>query len=270
MYRWRTGYSGAIRKYSNLIKVKIAEDSNSAIFTILLKEGKTLKQKVIENPKELSFIFKDGQKILTGGFGLSGTPFTIIDVIADKNVKRLHIVSNNLGDNGMGLHKLFINGQIEKAIGSFFTINREAVIAWSKGELLIDLLPQGTLAEAIRCGGAGIGGFYTKTAVGTELAEGKEERVIDGERYIFEKAIKGDVAIIRAKKADRLGNLIYHTTGRNFNPMMATAADLVIAEVDEIVEVGEIDPEHIITPHVYVDYIIQTTYTKEGAQYVKH
>ncbi|RHW38226.1 CoA transferase subunit A [Lysinibacillus yapensis] len=228
-----------------------------------------MKQKFVKDPSTLMPLFKDGQKILAGGFGISGTPLTIIDVIAASNVKNLKIVSNNLGDNGIGLHQLFIRGQIKKAIGSFFTMNREAVLAWTKGELQIDLLPQGTLAEAIRCGGAGIGGFYTKTAVGTELANGKEERVIDGERYIFEKAIKGDVAIIRAKKADQLGNLIYHTTARNFNPMMATAADVVIAEVDEIVEVGEIDPEHVVTPHVYVDYIIQTAYQKEGGQYVK-
>lgn len=125
------------------------------------------------------------------------------------------------------------------------------------------------MAEAIRCGGAGIGGFYTKTAVGTELAKGKEERVIDGERYIFEKAIKGNVAIIRANKADRLGNLTYHATARNFNPIMATGADIVIAEVDEIVEVGEIDPEHVVTPHVYVDYIIRTEYKKEGDRFVR-
>lgn len=228
-----------------------------------------MKNKVVQSVSDLKSIFKDKQKILAGGFGLSGSPLTVLDMIAETNVKGLHIVSNNLGDHGIGLHKLFIQGQIEKAIGSFFTMNREAVVAWSEGKLDIELLPQGTLAEAIRCGGAGIGGFYTKTAVGTELAKGKEEREIDGERYIFEKAIKGDVAIIRAKTADRLGNLTYHTTARNFNPMMATAADIVIVEVDEIVETGELDPESIITPHVYVDYIIQTAYTKAGDQYVK-
>ncbi|MEK4255387.1 CoA transferase subunit A [Ureibacillus sp. FSL K6-2830] len=228
-----------------------------------------MKQKIVDNPYELSSIFQDGQTILVGGFGIVGTPLTIIDVICETDVKHLHVVSNNLGDYGMGLHQLFIQGKIDKATGSFFTINKEAVIAWSKGELEIDLLPQGTLAEAIRCGGAGIGGFYTKTAVGTELAKGKEERVIDGERYIFEKAIKGNVAIIRANKADRLGNLTYHATARNFNPIMATAADIVIAEVDEIVEVGEIDPEHVVTPHVYVDYIIRTEYKKEGDRFVR-
>ena len=228
-----------------------------------------MKQKIVENPKNLASLFKDGQTILTGGFGIVGTPLTIIDVISETDVKHLHVVSNNLGDYGMGLHQLFMQGKIDKATGSFFTINKEAVIAWSKGELDIDLLPQGTLAEAIRCGGAGIGGFYTKTAVGTELAKGKEERIIDGERYIFEKAIRGDVAIIRAHKADRLGNLTYYKTARNFNPMMATATDIVIAEVDEIVEVGELEPEHIVTPHVSVDYIVKTEYTKEGDRFVK-
>lgn len=228
-----------------------------------------MKDKVVHSVSDLKSIFKDNQKILAGGFGLSGSPLTVIDTIAQTDVKGLHVVSNNLGDHGIGLHKLFIQGQIDKVIGSFFTMNREAVIAWSEGKLDIELLPQGTLAEAIRCGGAGIGGFYTKTAVGTELAKGKEEREIDGERYIFEKAIKGDVAIIRAKTADRLGNLTYHTTARNFNPMMATAADIVIAEVDKIVEVGELDPEVIVTPHVYVDYIIQTAYSKAGDQYVR-
>ncbi|USK87563.1 CoA transferase subunit A [Peribacillus asahii] len=224
--------------------------------------------KVIES-SEIRKYFKSGDQILTGGFGLSGTPLTIIDELLETDISDLSIVSNNLGDNGQGLHKLFMQGKIKKAIGSFFTINREAVIAWSKGELDIELLPQGTLAEAIRCGGAGIGGFYTKTAVGTELAIGKEEKIIDGEKYIFEKAIKGDVAIIKAAKADRLGNLVYHTTARNFNPMMATAAKIVIAEVDEIVEVGELDPEYIVTPHAYVDYVIQSNYSKVGSEYVE-
>ena len=224
--------------------------------------------KVIES-HEIRKLFKSGDQILSGGFGLSGTALTVIDELLETDITDLTVVSNNLGDLGQGLHKLFIQGKIKKAIGSFFSINREAVIAWSKGELEIELLPQGTLAEAIRCGGAGIGGFYTKTAVGTELAEGKEERVIDGERYIFEKAIKGDVAIIKAAKADRLGNLVYHTTARNFNPMMATAGEIVIAEVDEIVEVGDLDPEYIVTPHAYVDYVVQSKYSKVGSEYVE-
>lgn len=228
-----------------------------------------MKNKIVQELQDLRPLFQNNQRILAGGFGLSGSPLTIIDEIACTDVTGLEVVSNNLGDHGIGLHKLFMQGQIQKAIGSFFTMNREAVVAWSNGELDIELLPQGTLAEALRCGGAGIGGFYTKTGVGTELAKGKEEREIDGERYIFEKAVKGDVAVIRAKKADKLGNLTYHTTARNFNPMMATAASVVIAEVDEIVEVGELDPETIVTPHLYVDYIVQTKYKKEGDFYVE-
>ena len=218
---------------------------------------------------EIHKFFKDGDQILTGGFGLSGTPLTIIDELLKTDIQDLTVVSNNLGDLGQGLHKLFMQGKIKKAIGSFFSINKEAVVAWSKGELEIDLLPQGTLAEAIRCGGAGIGGFYTRTGVGTELSEGKEEREIDGERYIFEKAIKGDVAIVKAAKADKYGNLVYHTTARNFNPVMATAGKIVIAEVDEIVEVGELDPEYIVTPHAFVDYIVLSNYSKVGSEYVE-
>lgn len=219
--------------------------------------------------EEIRHILKSDMRILVGGFGISGTPLSVLDQVLHTDIENLEIVSNNLGDNGMGLHKVFMEGKIKKAIGSFFTINKEAVLAWSKGELEIELLPQGTLAEAIRCGGAGIGGFYTKTAVGTALTKDKEIREIDGQRYVFEKGIRGDVALIKAAKADRLGNLVYHTTARNFNPVMATAADFVIAEVDEIVEVGELDPEHIVTPHIYVDYIVQSTYIKEGSEYVE-
>lgn len=212
---------------------------------------------------------RDDMTILVGGFGATGSPLTILDEVAQFNIQGLTIVSNNLGENGQGLHKVFVKGQIKKAVGSFFTINKEAVQAWSNGELEIELIPQGTLAEAIRCGGAGIGGFYTKTAVGTALAKNKEHREIKGQQYIFEESITGDVALIRAHKADRLGNLIYHETARNFNPMMATAADVVIVEVDEIVEVGELNPETIVTPSVYIDYIVQTAYTKEGDAYVR-
>ncbi|MEW5550805.1 CoA transferase subunit A [Peribacillus frigoritolerans] len=225
-------------------------------------------KKVIE-ASEVRNLVKSGDKLLVGGFGLSGSPLTIIDELLETDISDLTVVSNNLGEDSLGLHKLFVQGKIKKIIGSFFTTNKPAVTAWQKGELEIDLIPQGTLAEAIRAGGAGIGGFYTKTAVGTELVAGKEEREIDGERYIFEKAIKGDVSLVRAAKADKLGNLIYHTTARNFNPMVATAGKVVIAEVDEIVEVGEIDPEYIVTPHAYVDYIIESKYVKKGGKYVE-
>lgn len=223
----------------------------------------------IKEVGELEALFKDHMRLLVGGFGISGTPLTVLDAVAKFKAGSYEVVSNNLGDEGQGLHKVFTAGKIAKAVGSFFTINKEAVIAWSKGELEIDLLPQGTLAEAIRCGGAGIGGFYTPTAVGTRLAEGKELREIDGIRYLFEKAIKGDIALIKASKADKAGNLVYHTTARNFNPIMATAAHVVIAEVDEIVEVGELGPEEILTPHIFVDYLVKSKYVKHGGAYVE-
>ncbi|MGN4128184.1 CoA transferase subunit A [Lysinibacillus sphaericus] len=223
----------------------------------------------LRKAEELAFLFKDSMRLLVGGFGISGTPLTLLDAVAQFEAGNYEVVSNNLGDDGKGLHKVFEAGKIEKAIGSFFTINKEAIMAWSLGKLKIDLIPQGTLAEAIRCGGAGIGGFYTPTAVGTRLAEGKEVREIDGVRYLFEKAIKGDIALIKAAKADKAGNLVYHTTARNFNPIMATAAEVVIVEVDEIVEIGELSPEEIVTPHIFVDYVIESKYIKQGGTYVE-
>ncbi|MGX6444371.1 CoA transferase subunit A [Neobacillus sp. K501] len=212
-----------------------------------------------------------GDRVLVGGFGLCGTPFTLIDTITESDhARELTIISNNLGEAGKGLGKLLISKHIKKAVGSYFTSNRDAVKAWKSGELEIELIPQGTLAEAIRAGGAGIAGFYTKTAVGTKLAEGKEERVFDGERYLFVRGIKADVALIKAAKADTMGNLIYSKTARNFNPMMATAAKIVIAEVDEIVEAGSFDPEQIVTPHSYVDIVvINDRYEKVGGVYVE-
>src|SRR5207245_4455308 len=148
-------------------------------------------------------------------------------------------------------------GQLRKAIGSFFTSNPEVAAAHREGRLEVQLLPQGTLAEGIRCGGAGIPAFFTRTAAGTVLAEGKETRVFeDGRSYVLERALHADVALVRAFRADRLGNLVYRKTARNFNPMMATAADLVLAEVDEVVEVGELDPDAVVTPHLYVDVVV--------------
>lgn len=212
-----------------------------------------------------------GDELLVGGFGLCGTPFTLIDTIAESDhARELTIISNNLGEAGKGLGKLLISKHIKKAVGSYFTSNRDAVKAWKSGELEIELIPQGTLAEAIRAGGAGIAGFYTKTAVGTKLAEGKEEREFDGERYLFIRGIKADVALIKAAKADTMGNLVYSKTARNFNPMMATAAKLVIAEVDEIVEAGTLEPEQIVTPHSYVDILVlNDRYEKIGGEYVE-
>ncbi|PKR77887.1 succinyl-CoA--3-ketoacid-CoA transferase [Halalkalibacillus sediminis] len=225
-------------------------------------------QKFIDYSQAISLI-KDDDTLLVGGFGLSGTPLSLIDYLSESGKQRLTVISNNLGEVGKGLGKLLVTGNLRKACGSYFTTNRDAVKAWSEGDLEIELIPQGTLAEAIRCGGAGIGGFYTKTALGTDLAKGKEEKEIDGEKYILEKAIRGNVSIIKALKADTLGNLVYDNTARNFNAVMATASDIVIAEVDEIVEPGELEPLDIVTPHLFVDYVVKTEYVKKGGVYVE-
>ncbi|MFS0599137.1 CoA transferase subunit A [Peribacillus frigoritolerans] len=211
---------------------------------------------------------KNGHTLMVGGFGLIGAPLTLIDGLAKKDVAGLTVISNNLGEKGKGLGALLSQKKINKAIGSYFTSNREIGEFYQRGEIELELLPQGTLAESIRAGGAGIGGYYTKTGVGTDLAKGKEEREINGATYIFEPAIRANVALIRAWKADTLGNLVYYKTARNFNPAMATAADVVIAEVDEIVEPGELSPEEIVTPHLFVDGIIKAKkiLTKEGVK----
>ncbi|MFE4076083.1 MULTISPECIES: CoA transferase subunit A [Peribacillus] len=211
---------------------------------------------------------KNGHALMVGGFGLIGAPLTLIDGLAKKDVAGLTVISNNLGEKGKGLGVLLSQKKIKKAIGSYFTSNREIGEFYQRGEIELELLPQGTLAESIRAGGAGIGGYYTKTGVGTDLAKGKEEREINGGTYIFEPAIRANVALIRAWKADTLGNLVYYKTARNFNPAMATAADVVIAEVDEIVEPGELSPEEIVTPHLFVDGIIKAKkiLTKEGVK----
>lgn len=200
---------------------------------------------------------QSGHTLMVGGFGLIGAPLTLIDGLAEIDVTDLTVISNNLGEAGRGLGVLLRQGKIQKAIGSYFTSNREVGNYYQKGEIELQLLPQGTLSESMRAGGAGIGGYYTKTGVGTELAKGKEEREIDGVKYVFEPAIRANIALIKAHKADTLGNLIYYKTARNFNPLMATAADVVIAEVDEIVEQGELSPEEIVTPHLFVDKIIK-------------
>jgi 3-oxoacid CoA-transferase subunit A len=225
-------------------------------------------KKLISLDQAVSLI-KQRDVLLVGGFGLSGTPLSLIDALTEHTAKELTVISNNLGEEGKGLGKLLLSGHLKKAIGSYFTTNKDAVEAWSKKELEIELIPQGTLAEAIRAGGAGIGGFYTKTGVGTKLSEDKEIKEIDGEKYLFQPAIKADVSIIKALKADKLGNLIYHKTARNFNPAMATAGRIVIAEVDEIVETGSFKPEEVVTPHLYVDHIVLNRYTKRGGRYLE-
>jgi 3-oxoacid CoA-transferase subunit A len=211
-------------------------------------------EKLIDAKTAISFI-RQGDCIMVGGFGLVGSPLTLIRELARSQVKDLTIISNNLGEPGRGLGVLVLQKQVKKAIGSYFTSNPDVVKAHAAGELEIQLIPQGTLAEAIRAGGAGIGGFYVPAGVGTKLAEGRETRTIGGKTYLFQEPLRANVALIRAHKADRLGNLVYRKSARNFNPLMATAADLVIAEVDEIVEAGQLSPEEIVTPHLFVDYV---------------
>ncbi|WP_409367681.1 CoA transferase subunit A [Lysinibacillus sp. 38-6] len=222
--------------------------------------------KIYESVEQALSCVESGQTIMVGGFGLVGGPLTLIDALVELEINDLTIISNNLGEKGKGLGKLLEQKKVKKAIGSYFTGNRDVGEAFQRGELEIELLPQGTLAESIRAGGAGIGGYYTKTSVGTDLAKGKETKLINGEEYVFEQALKADVAIIRAHKADRLGNLVYYKTARNFNPIMATAAKTVIVEVDEIVAAGELSSDEIITPHLFIDRVIvaQKILTKEG------
>ncbi len=208
-------------------------------------------------------LVKEGDTLLQGGFGMTGNPVHLMHALAEIGTKNLAFIGNNTGEPGLGGDRLLANGQLKKVIGSFFTSNPNAVKAVQAGLVEAELLPQGTLAEAIRAGGAGIGGFYTKTSAGTKIAEGRETKIIDGEEYVFIKAIRANVAFIRAWRADTAGNLQYRMTENNFNKAMATAADLVIAEVEEIVPVGEIAPENVHTQGCFIDYLVQATLTLE-------
>jgi 3-oxoacid CoA-transferase subunit A len=201
-------------------------------------------------------MIQNGSRMMVGGFGLVGCPVGLVAALARTDVKDLEIISNNLGEPGRGLGVLVRQKQVKKAIGSYFTSNPEVVKAYQEKELEVELLPQGTMSEAIRAGGGGLGGFYTPVGAGTKIAEKKEERTINGKKYVLQEPLKANFAFIKAKKADTLGNLVYSKSARNFNPVMATAADVVIAEVDEMVEVGDLSPEEIVTPHLYVDYIV--------------
>ena len=204
----------------------------------------------------MGLLIKNGMRLMVGGFGLVGAPLTLIRALNASPCKGLTIISNNLGEPGRALGQTLRLGKVSCGIGSFFTSNPEVAAARDRGEIEIRLIPQGTFAEAMRAGGAGLGGFYTPTGVGTLLAEGKEVREIGGKMYLLQEPLRADVALIRAHKADSLGNLVYYKTARNFNPVMATAADIVIAEVDEVVAIGGLDPEAIGTPHLYVDHVV--------------
>ncbi len=194
----------------------------------------------------------DGMSVLSGGFGLCGIPEKLIAALRDTGVKGLTCISNNAGVDGFGLGLLLETRQIARMVSSYVGENKEFERQYLAGELQLEFNPQGTLAERIRAGGAGIPGFFTKTGVGTLVAEGKEVKVFNGEDYILETGITADLAIIKAWKADPYGNLVFRKTARNFNPMMATAGKVTIAEVEELVEAGDLDPDHIHTPGIYV------------------
>ena len=211
------------------------------------------------DPEEAVAAIRSGDTVMVGGFGLVGAPLTLIDALVDHSeAADLTIVSNNIGEPGKGLGKLLRQGRIKRGISSYFTSNPEAVAAVNAGEIEATLLPQGTFAEAIRAAGAGIAGFFTPVGAGTLLADGKEERVIGGVPHVLETPIHADVALVFAARGDGLGNLWYRRTARNFNPLMATAARVTIAEVGEVVSVGELDPESIHTPHLYVDQLVRS------------
>ena len=213
--------------------------------------------------EQAAALVKDGDTIFGGGFGMTGNPVHLLHALAKTQTRNLTYIGNNVGEPNLGGGKLLLNGQIKKMIGSFFTSNPDAVKAAQSGSVEYELLPQGTLAEAIRAGGAGIAGFYTPTSAGTVISKEKELKIFDGKEYVFEKALHANIAFIRAWKADTAGNLTYRMTEQNFNKAMATAADIVVAEVEHIVPLGEIEPENIHTPCCYVDYIVQANITPE-------
>lgn len=201
-------------------------------------------------------IVRDGQTLAVGGFGLCGIPEALIAALRDTGVQQLTCISNNAGVDGFGLGLLLESRQIKKMISSYVGENKEFERQYLSGELELEFVPQGTLAEKLRAGGAGIPAFFTKTGVGTLVAEGKETRDFDGETYLMERALTADVALIKAWKADQSGNLIYRRTARNFNPMAATAGKITVVEVEEIVENGTFDPDQVHTPGIFVDRIV--------------
>lgn len=219
----------------------------------ILGRGKMNKIKSID--EVLEFI-KDGQTIMFGGFLAVGTPERIIDGIINKGVKDLTIICNDSGFPDKGVGKLVLNKQVKKVIASHIGTNPETGRQMHTGEMEVELVPQGTLIERIRAAGAGLGGVLTTTGLGTVVAEGKDIVKVDGKEYLLEKPLKADIAILAGSRVDRKGNVWYNKSTRNFNPVIATAADIVIVEAEKIVEVGEIEPENIMTPHIFVDYIV--------------
>jgi 3-oxoacid CoA-transferase subunit A len=214
-------------------------------------------RKVVRNADEAVADIPDGATLMLGGFGLCGIPENLIAALVRKGVKGLHTISNNMGVDGFGMGLMLESGMIASHTGSYVGENKLLEEKVLKGELDLRLTPQGTLAERIRAGGAGIPAFYTPAGVGTLVAEGKETRDFDGKPYLLERWLRADFALIKAWKGDTSGNLVYKKTARNFNPMMATAARITIAEVEELVEPGQIDPDHVMTPGIYVKRIFR-------------
>jgi 3-oxoacid CoA-transferase subunit A len=221
------------------------------------------KSKVLTSFEEAVSVVQDGSTIIVGGFGLCGIPENLIFALREKGVKDLTVVSNNCGVDDFGLGLLLANKQIKKMVSSYVGENKIFEKQFLSGELEVELVPQGTLAERIRAGGAGIPGFYTATGVGTPIAEGKEHKEFEGKTYLLEKGIVGDVALVKAWKADTQGNLVFRKTARNFNPLAAMAGKITIVEVEEVVEVGELEADEIHTPGIYVQHVlVGQTYEK--------
>jgi 3-oxoacid CoA-transferase subunit A len=211
----------------------------------------------------LAGLLKDGMTIMAGGFGLCGIPESLILAVRDSGVKNLTVVSNNCGVDGIGLGVLLDTRQIKKMISSYVGENKTFMQQFLANELEIEFNPQGTLAERIRAGGAGIPAFFTKTGVGTKIAEGKDTREFEGERYVMERGLVADLSIVHAWRGDTEGNLIYRKTARNFNPPMATAGKVTVAEVEQLVQPGQLEPDHIITPGIFVQRLIEVANAKK-------
>ncbi len=213
--------------------------------------------KILPHAEAAVFDVADGATVMVGGFGLCGIPENLIEALRAKGVKNLTVISNNAGVEGFGVGRWLERGQIKKIIGTYIGENKLYEELVLRGELEAELIPQGSFSERMRAGGAGIPAFYTPTGVGTVIAEGKEVREFEGRKYLLERALRADFAFVKAWKGDRWGNLIYRKTARNFNPLMAMAAGVTIAEVEEIVELGELDPEAVVTPGIYVTRVFR-------------
>jgi 3-oxoacid CoA-transferase subunit A len=215
--------------------------------------------KVLSSVETAAALVPDGASIMMGGFGLCGIPENLIQAIHARGTRDLTVISNNAGVEDFGIGILLKSRQVRKMISTYVGENKEFERQFLSGEIEVELVPQGTFAERIRAGGAGVGGFFTPTAYGTIVAEGKETRVIDDKPHVFEMPLRADFSFVHAWRGDRLGNLVYRRTARNFNPVMATAGRVTIAEVEQLVEPGEIEPDHVVTPGIYVQHIVHVS-----------